>query len=48
MAGKLPKTLLAHCLQCGWLRRIDGERALQVTPLGRKYLAGLLPSVNAL
>jgi DNA-binding transcriptional ArsR family regulator len=48
MAGKLPKALLAHCLQHGWLRRIDGERALEVTPLGRKHLAGLLPSVNAL
>jgi DNA-binding transcriptional ArsR family regulator len=48
MAGKLPKALLTHCLQQGWLRRIDGERALEVTPLGRKHLAGLLPSVNAL
>ena len=48
MAGKLPKALLAHCLQQGWLRRYDGERALEVTPLGRKHLAGLLPSVNAL
>ncbi len=35
MAGKLPKALLAHCLQQGWLRRFDGERALQVTPLAR-------------
>jgi DNA-binding transcriptional ArsR family regulator len=48
MAGKLPKALLAHCLQQGWLRRHAGERALEVTPLGRKHLAGLLPSVNAL
>lgn len=48
MAGKLPKTLLAQCLQHGWLRRFEGERALEVTPLGRKHLAGLLPSVNAL
>lgn len=48
MAGKLPKALLAHCLQQGWLRRHEGERALEVTPLGRKHLAGLLPSVNAL
>jgi DNA-binding transcriptional ArsR family regulator len=48
MAGKLPKVLLVHCLQQGWLRRHDGERALEVTPLGRKHLAGLLPSVNAL
>lgn len=48
MAGKLPKALLAHCLQQGWLRRYDGERALKVTPVGRKHLAGLLPSVNRL
>ncbi len=48
MAGKLPKVLLAHCLQQGWLRRHAGERALEVTPLGRKHLASLLPSVNAL
>jgi len=48
MAGQLPKALLTHCLQQGWLRRFDGERALEVTPLGRKHLAGLLPSVNAL
>ena len=48
MAGKLPKALLARCLQQGWLRRHDGERALEVTPVGRKHLAGLLPSVNAL
>lgn len=48
MAGKLPKALLTHCLQHGWLRRHEGERALEVTPLGRKHLAGLLPSVNDL
>ena len=48
MAGKLPKALLTHCLQQGWLRRHAGERALEVTPLGRKHLASLLPSVNAL
>ncbi|MDH4450786.1 MAG: helix-turn-helix transcriptional regulator [Rhodoferax sp.] len=48
MAGKLPKALLTHCLQQGWLRRYAGERALEVTPLGRKHLASLLPSVNAL
>lgn len=48
MAGTLPKALLAHCLQQGWLRRYDGERALEVTPLGRKQLVGVLPSVNAL
>jgi hypothetical protein len=48
MAGKLPKALLAHCLEKGWLRCHEGERAQEVTPQGRKHLAGLLPSVNAL
>lgn len=48
MAGKLPKALLTHCLEQGWLRRVDGERALEVTPTGRVHLAGLLPSVNRL
>lgn len=48
MAGTLPKALLVHCLQTGWLRRHEGERALEITPLGRKHLAALLPSVNAL
>lgn len=48
MAGKLPKALLTHCLHHGWLRRHVGERALEVTPLGHKHLASLLPSVNAL
>ena len=48
MACKLPKALLAHCLQHGWLRRHDGERVLEVTPLGSKQLAGLLPSASAL
>ena len=48
LAGKLPKALLTHCLEQGWLRRVDGERALEVTPTGRVHLAGLLPSVNRL
>lgn len=48
IAGRLPKALLTHCLQKGWLLRYAGERALEVTPLGRKQLAGLLPSVNGL
>lgn len=48
LAGKLPKALLAQCLDKGWLRRHPGERALQVTPQGRQHLADLLPLVNAL
>ncbi len=46
MAGKLPKALLAHCPQRGRLRRYDSERALAITPRGRKLLASLLPSVS--
>jgi len=30
------------------LRRFEGEGALELTPLGRKQLAGLPPSVHAL
>ena len=48
MAGKLSKALLTHCLEKGWLRRYAGQRALEVTPRGRKQLAGLLPSANGL
>ena len=47
MAGKLPNAMLTHCLQQGWLRRHAGERALEVTPRGRKHLVALLPSINA-
>lgn len=46
LAGALPKAWLAHCLAQGWLRRVEGERALELTPPGRQRLAGLLPSVN--
>jgi len=48
LAGRLPKALLTQCLAKGWLRRYPGERALEVTPLGRQHLANLLPSVNGL
>ncbi|WP_342617421.1 metalloregulator ArsR/SmtB family transcription factor [Rhodoferax sp. GW822-FHT02A01] len=48
IAGKLPRKMLEHFLHRGWLRRYDGERALQVTPLGHKHLAGLLPSLGHL
>jgi DNA-binding transcriptional ArsR family regulator len=48
IAGKLPKALLMHCLEKGWLRRYEGERALEITPPGRQHLETLLPLVNAL
>ena len=48
IAGMLPKKMLAHFLQKEWLRRLEGERALQITALGCKHLADLLPSVSRL
>ncbi len=44
LAGRLGRALLTHALQQGWLRRHAGERALQLTPLGRRALAALLPA----
>lgn len=46
MAGTLPKALLTHCIEQGWLRRMEGARALCLTPLGHQHLGCLLPSVN--
>lgn len=46
LAGKLPKALLDHFLQQGWMRRVEGERALEVTPIGRQRLTGVLPSLR--
>ena len=42
LAGKLASGLLAHFIERGWLRRIGGERALELTPPGRLALAPLL------
>jgi len=39
MAGPLAKAMLDHFVAQDWLRRSDGERALAVTPPGRKALA---------
>jgi DNA-binding transcriptional ArsR family regulator len=47
LAGKLPKALLDHFLQQGWMRRVEGERALEVTPVGRLRLIGVLPSLQS-
>lgn len=43
LAGRLARALLQHFTERGWLRRREGERALTVTPTGRRQLAGLLP-----
>ena len=42
LAGKLASGLLSHFVERGWLRRIGGERALELTPPGRLALAPLL------
>ncbi len=42
LAGKLASGLLDHFMERGWLRRIGGERALELTPPGRQALAPLL------
>jgi hypothetical protein len=47
LGGRLASALLTHFQTQGWLRRVDGERALVLTPPGRKLLGGLLPSANS-
>ena len=42
LAGRLARALLSHALAQGWLRRVPGERALQITPPGQRALASLL------
>ncbi|MXP65128.1 ArsR family transcriptional regulator [Roseomonas sp. M0104] len=38
IAGALGAALCRHCLSQGWLRRIEGTRAVSVTPAGRLAL----------
>lgn len=42
LAGRLARGLLDHALAQDWLRRAPGERALRLTPGGRRQLAPLL------
>ncbi len=35
LAGALGAALCAHCLSAGWIRRVDGTRAVSVTTKGR-------------
>jgi hypothetical protein len=35
LAGALGAALCAHCLDRSWVRRIDGTRAVAITPKGR-------------
>lgn len=43
LAGPLATVLLDHFLASSWLRRVYGERSLELTPEGRRRLAPLLP-----
>jgi DNA-binding transcriptional ArsR family regulator len=36
LAGALGFALCAHCLDSGWVRRIDGTRAVAITPKGQR------------
>jgi DNA-binding transcriptional ArsR family regulator len=36
LAGAVGAALCTHCLHRGWVRRIDGTRAVAVTPKGRR------------
>lgn len=42
LAGRLARALLDHALAQDWLRRVPGERALSLTPAGRRHLVPLL------
>jgi hypothetical protein len=39
VAGRVGAALCAHCLGAGWVRRLPGTRALDVTPEGWRCLA---------
>jgi len=38
-AGKLGAALAAHAFELGWVERLDGSRALRVTPAGETGFA---------
>lgn len=38
IAGKLGAAICAHAFEQAWIRRIDGTRAVNITPKGRKAL----------
>jgi len=42
LAGRLASALLDHFVERGWLRRVGGERALELTPTGRQALGSLV------
>ena len=48
LGGPLAKQVLTQWLELGWLRRHAGERALELSPIGRQKLGPILPSTNKL
>lgn len=44
LAGRLADAWLAHFIERGWLRRRAGERALDLTPAGRRVFGELAPT----
>ena len=47
LAGKLGAAICSHCLDHGWVRRLAGTRALEITPKGHEALRrtfGIQPS----
>ena len=42
LAGAVGAQLTSHCLEARWVRRLDGSRAVQVTPTGEQVFADVL------
>lgn len=38
LAGAVGAALCVHCFEKGWVRRIEGTRAVAITPIGRRAL----------
>ncbi|WP_280153107.1 helix-turn-helix transcriptional regulator [Piscinibacter sp. XHJ-5] len=46
LAGALAVALLEHSVERGWLRKVEGSRALRITPEGTKRLAPWLSAAT--
>lgn len=42
LAGAIGAALCAHCFDAGWIRRVEGTRAVSVTPNGQRQLRDTL------